>query len=271
VFICVHLWQIYSVISSAASSFDLTRLRERLKPFRLHWFPRLRSTNDHAAELRRRRELFAPAVVLTGHQTAGRGRGGNAWWSKQGSLTVTIVLAAGDRVEPHQLPLVAGLAVRNAAAELTGNDEIQLKWPNDVLHQGKKLAGLLCERVLGADLVGIGINVNVPVARAPKSIRDRMTSLSTIRGQPLDITETLAIVAGHLRLTLDRAAGRSFSTVLREYDQHHALIGRHVCVTANASEPPVCGKCEGLDSIGRLLLRSRGKLEHVISGQVQLR
>jgi BirA family biotin operon repressor/biotin-[acetyl-CoA-carboxylase] ligase len=258
-------------MTGPASSFDLNRLRERLKPFRLHWFPRLRSTNDHAAKLRTRGELFAPAAVLTAHQIAGRGRGSNTWWSKPGSLTVTFVLAAGDRVEPHQLPLVAGLAVRNAAAELSGDDAIQLKWPNDVLHHDKKLAGLLCERVLGADLVGIGINVNVPATKAPKSMRDRITSLSDIRGQALDITETLAIVASHLRLTLDRAAGRSFSTLLREYDQHHALIGRHVCVTANAFEPPVCGKCEGLDSIGRLLLRSRGKLEHVISGQVQVR
>src|SRR5436309_1660093 len=57
------------------SSFDLARLRVGIKPFKLHWFPRLRSTNDHAAELRRRKELFAPAAVLTGRQLAGRGRG----------------------------------------------------------------------------------------------------------------------------------------------------------------------------------------------------
>ena len=255
----------------SATSFDLARLRERLKPFRLHWFTRLRSTNDHAIELRKRGELFAPAVVLTGHQSAGRGRGSNTWWSKDGSVTVTFVLAAGDKVEPHQLPLVAGLAVRNAAAELTGDPDVTLKWPNDVLYQGKKLAGLLCERVRGADLVGIGINVNTPVSRAPKSIRERITSLAAIRRSAIDMTEALAVVAGHLRVTLDRAEGRSFATLLREYDQHHALIGREVCVTANQHEPPICGKCEGLDSMGRLLLRSRGKLEHVISGQVQVR
>lgn len=257
--------------ATTPNSFDLKRLRERIKPFRLHWFPRLRSTNDHAIELRKCGELFAPAVVLTGHQTAGRGRGTNTWWSKQGSITVTFVLAAGDKVEPHQLPLVAGLAVRNAAAELTGDPDVALKWPNDVLYEGKKLAGLLCERVRGADLVGIGINVNTPVARAPKIIRERITSLATIRRSAIDMTDALAVVAGHLRVTLDRAEGRSFATLLREYDQHHALIGREVCVAANQHEPPVCGKCEGLDSMGRLLLRSKGRLEHVISGQVQVR
>ena len=257
--------------ATTPNSFDLRRLRERLKPFRLHWFPRLRSTNDHAIELRRRGELFAPAVVLTGRQTAGRGRGSILWWSKSGSITVTFVLAAGDKVEPHQLPLVAGLTVRNAAAELTGDAGIQLKWPNDVLYRGKKIAGLLCERVRGADLVGVGINVNTALARAPKSIRERITSLAAIRGGAVDITEALAVVAGHLRITLDRAAGRSFAALLREYDQHHALIGREVCVSVSPNEPPICGKCEGLDSIGRLLLRSRGRLEHVISGQVQVR
>ena len=215
--------------------------------------------------------MYAPAVVLTGTQTAGRGRGSNTWWSKRGSLTVTLVLAADDHVEPHQLPLVAGLAVRNAAAELTRENSIQLKWPNDVQYQGKKLAGLLCERVLKADLVGIGINVNVDPAKAPKSIRDQITSLSVIRGEAIDMTEALAIAAGHLRLMLERASGRSFSAVLREYDQHHALIGRNVCVTSAQSEPAVCGRCEGLDSMGRLLLRSRGKLHHIISGTVQLR
>src|SRR5690349_5289693 len=163
--------------ATTPNSFDLKRLRERIKPFRLHWFPRLRSTNDHAIELRKRGQLFAPAVVLTGHQTAGRGRGSNTWWSNEGSITVTFVLAAGDKVEPHQLPLVAGLAIRNAAAELTGDPDVALKWPNDVLYNGKKLAGLLCERVRGADLVGIGINVNTPLTRAPKTIRDRITSL----------------------------------------------------------------------------------------------
>jgi BirA family biotin operon repressor/biotin-[acetyl-CoA-carboxylase] ligase len=258
-------------MTTASNSFDLDRLRRQLKPFRLHWYPRLRSTNDQAAHLREQGSLFAPAVVLTGHQTAGRGRGSNTWWSKRGSLTVTFVLAADDQVEPHQLPLAAGLAVRNAAAELTGDNSIQLKWPNDVLHQGRKLAGLLCERLRKADLVGIGMNVNLEPGKAPRAIRDNITSLSAIRGREIEITEALAILAGHLRLVLARASGRSFSTLLREYDQHHTLIGRSVCVTSAPGEPPVCGRCEGVDSMGRLLLRSKGTLHHIISGTVQVR
>jgi biotin-(acetyl-CoA carboxylase) ligase len=115
------------------------------------------------------------------------------------------------------------------------------------------------------------MNVNLDPAEAPKTIRSNITSLSAIGGREIEITEALAILAGHLRLVLARASGRSFSTLLREYDQHHALIGRNVCVTSTPGEPPVCGRCEGLDSMGRLMLRSRGRLHHVISGNVQLR
>jgi BirA family biotin operon repressor/biotin-[acetyl-CoA-carboxylase] ligase len=251
-------------------SYNVTFLRQRLRPFRLHWFPRLRSTNDHAAALRKCGRLFAPAVVLTGHQIAGRGRGSNTWWSRQGSLTVTFVLPIDERIEPHQLPLLAGLAVRNAATELTANQDVQLKWPNDILYRGKKLGGLLCERVMKADLVGVGVNVNLDPKKAPVALRDQIMSLSQIRGAELDMTEVLAVIAAHLRLVLTRATDHPFAALLREYDAHHALVGKQVCVTDSAGQT-ICGKCEGLDPIGRLLLRHRGKLHHVISGQVRMR
>ena len=259
------------MLSSESTLFDLPRLRENLKPFRLYWRPTLPSTNDWAAELRKRGEMFAPAVVLADEQTAGRGRGTNMWWSREGSLTVTFVLPVDEHVEPHQLPLIAGLAARGAAAELSGDNGVQLKWPNDLLYGGKKLAGLLCERILGADLVGIGVNVNVDPAEAPADLRSQITSLSQISGRVLDMTDALSFLASHLRVTLDRAMKEPFTLLLREYDAHHALIGREVCVTAVLNDPPLCGRCEGLDDMGRLLLRSGGKLHHIISGQVQVR
>jgi BirA family biotin operon repressor/biotin-[acetyl-CoA-carboxylase] ligase len=252
-----------------AFSYGLPRLRQSLKPFRLHWFPTLRSTNDHAAELRRRGTLFAPAAVLTGRQTAGRGRGAHAWWSGPGCITVTFVLPVVGHVEPHQLPLVAGLAVRNAVAALSGVEGIQLKWPNDLLYEGRKLAGLLCERVEKADLVGLGLNVNVDPTAAPASIRERVTSLARVAGRPLDMTDVLLAVASHLRRTIDRRAETPFSVLLREYDANHALVGRTVSVVDGADSVAVTGKCEGLDDMGRLLVRSRSGVHRIISGQVR--
>ena len=252
------------------SAFNLAALRSQIKPFRLHWFSRLRSTNDHAAVMRKRGRLFAPAVVLTGHQLAGRGRGSNTWWSDRGALTVTFVLPVEEHLAPHQVPLIAGLAVRAAAAELAGDESIQLKWPNDLLHRGRKLAGLLCERVDKADLMGLGLNVNVDPANAPTALRDRITSLSHITGKPLDMTHVLATVARHVHVLLARRDEHTFAQLLREYDRHHALIGRRVTVTGTGENGPVSGRCEGLDRHGRLLLRHRGNLQRVIAGEVQL-
>jgi BirA family biotin operon repressor/biotin-[acetyl-CoA-carboxylase] ligase len=249
-------------------AYDVTRLRPALKPFRLYWFPVVRSTNDHAAELRSAGKLYAPAVVLAGNQRAGRGRGNNTWWSRPGCITATFVFPIDEQVQPHQIPLLAGLGVRNAVAELTGkDDEIQLKWPNDVLYKGLKLAGLLCERKEKADLVGIGLNVNVDPQYIPDDLAERITAMSIFTGELHDLTIVLATVAKHVRALVTHQAERPFGSVLREYDSHHALVGKRVSVDVGSGEQ-VSGKCEGLDKDGRLIVRGRGKPEHVIAGHV---
>lgn len=250
--------------------FNLSRLRRELRPLKLHWFPRLRSTNDHAATLRRRGELFAPAVVLTGMQIAGRGRGSNAWWSAAGSLTVTFVFPVEEHLSPHQIPLVAGLAVRDAAAELSSDESIALKWPNDVVHRDRKLAGLLCERVSKADLIGVGLNVNIDSAQAPTVLRRRITSLSSIMGRSVDMNDALVAVARHLHRAMSRRGDRLFTETLQRYDAHHALVGQKVSVLEAGSNKLVTGRCAGLDSTGRLILRDRRKTQPIIAGQVRM-
>lgn len=250
--------------------FQLDRLRSGLKPFRLHFFPCLGSTNDHAALLRKRGEMYAPAIVLTGKQIAGRGRNSNTWWSGEGSLTVTFILPIDEQLSPHQLPLIAGLAARTAVSQITQNDQIQLKWPNDLLYQGRKLAGLLCERVHKADLIGLGLNIN-PNRGVPKELRERVVSLSEIAGnQPFDKSDVLIRVANQLHQMLTRRAQQPFSQILRDYDEHHALIGKRLTIIGAGDEPPISGICQGLDSMGRLLLNDRGQLKRIIAGQVHM-
>ena len=254
-------------MSGRLNVYRVADLRQTVKPFRLHFFPTLRSTNDHAAVMRRRGDLYAPAVVLAARQTAGRGRGTNTWFSAPGSITVTFVLPALPALAPHHLPLAAGLAVRNAVAESTGDDAVQLKWPNDLLHRGRKLAGLLCERLDNVDLVGIGINVNAP-HRIPAELRDRVVFLDQIAGRPLDLTDALATVARHLQQMI-RNADAPFPTLLREYDRHHALVGKRIRVITGTG-PAIIGRCEGLDDTGRLLVRARKELHRVIAGHIEL-
>ena len=248
------------------NAFDIARVKKQIRPFRLHFFPRLRSTNDHAALLRKRGDLFAPAIVLTPNQIAGRGRGRNTWWSKEGALTVTFVLPIDQTRDPHQIPLIAGLAVRNAAAELSGDHSIGLKWPNDVVHDNKKLAGLLCERIDRVDLVGIGLNVNIDPTDAPKSIRDRLTSLLLIAGKPLDLNDVLLEIARQILRVWSRRQEHPFPALLAEYERYHTLTGRRVSIIDG--DETITGQCEGLDSAGRLLVRGK-TLHRIIAGQVE--
>lgn len=262
---------------AAENRFCLATLREGLKPFRLHFFPTLRSTNDHAAVLRRRGDLFAPAVVLTARQTAGRGRGSNTWFSSASSLTATFVLPVDAARASHHLPLAAGLAVRNAAVALCADHAISLKWPNDVVYPAGrmkptpflKLAGLLCERVDGVDLIGVGLNVNKP-RRVPRALADRMVALQQLNrdGSPLDLTSAVIEVAHQLHQMLVRKSQTPFPALLAEYDQYHALAGRRVRVTQEG-ELPLIGRCEGLDSTGRLLLRDKSRLYRVLAGHIE--
>jgi BirA family biotin operon repressor/biotin-[acetyl-CoA-carboxylase] ligase len=189
-------------------------------------------------------------------------------------LTVTFVLPVDAQLSPHQIPLLAGLAVRNAAAELTGSQRIELKWPNDLLFHGRKLAGLLCERLEKVDLIGLGLNVNLDSASAPKALRGQVASLAEISGGAIDITNALSTVASQLHRSWSRGgAGHPFGAVLKEYDEHHALIGRRVSVVDNGNDrAAVTGRCEGLDEIGRLKLRPPrgGKLHRVVCGHVRM-
>ena len=79
----------------------------------------------------------------------------------------------------------------------------------------------------------------------------------------------LTAVAWHLRRTIERQADQPFALLLREYDSHHALVGKTVSVLDASDAVAVSGKCEGLDDMGRLLLRSRSQVHKIISGQVQ--
>lgn len=246
---------------------DLTHLSESVRPFRVHYFPTLPSTNDKAAEMRRHGLLYAPAIVVTTDQTAGRGRAGNHWFSNQGSLTVTFILPVEETLQPHQLPLVAGLAVRNACTELTGNCDIQLKWPNDVLHAGRKLAGLLCERMLGVDLVGIGLNVNMNGTGTPPELRYGLASLSLIAGHTFDLTHTLILLTHHLQHAMLARHSHPFATFVEEYRQHDALLGKTLSVQPPAAAP-LTGTCEGIDPDGRLLLRSGPTLHRIIAATI---
>lgn len=235
-------------------------LARHLAPARVLAFARLRSTNRTAAELLEQGRLAAPALVLASRQTAGHGQGANRWWSDGGSLCATFLLPAAQDIPVGQVPLRAGLAVVSVLARRLPPGSVRVKWPNDVLVNGRKIAGLLCLRARGVDLIGIGLNVRADLRSAPAEVRSRATTLARELRNPPRRDELARELWSAL---LDERAADDWR---ERFEQVHLLRGRPVRVEADGQR--VAGLCRGIDEQGRLLVEEGGVRRALTGGTV---
>ena len=144
------------------------------------------------------------AVAVTEEQTAGRGRLGRSWEAPAGtSVLVSVVLLPAVRAARlPELSLVAGGAVTEAIADVTGI-EPTIKFPNDVLIAGRKVAGILAESSEGRVVLGIGVNVNQTREQLPPDAQTEPTSLRVELGEPVDRAQLLAAILLRLEQAYD--------------------------------------------------------------------
>jgi len=215
-----------------------------------HHFTTLPSTNDEAVRIAC--ECGAPEfdAVMADAQSAGRGRLGRAWSSPPGTgLYASVILR--PRAAPEKIPvmtLLAGVAAAEAIREVSGLDA-KIKWPNDILIKGKKVAGLLCEaHITGENAIvvaGLGVNVDTLPRDLPERPLYPATSLaaeSGLRHEPVKILETW------IRRLKDCMA-KDLPDVLVRWSQLDALAGQRI--RAGGIE----GVNSGLDKEGHLLLK----------------
>lgn len=176
------------------------------------------STSDRAAALVRAGTKALPLAVWARSQTQGRGRGSHEWWSDAESLTFTLAIdpaAHGLTVENEAtLALATAVAVIEALDELElGGPSIGIRWPNDVEAEGRKLGGILPERLETAHgrriLIGIGLNVETNLAGVPAEVRAMATSLAALRGKPIDdglSRRLMPAILGQFESILERLA-----------------------------------------------------------------
>lgn len=226
---------------------------------RIH-FEKIESTNSWAKEHAKELDPKKLSCITADMQTMSYGRQGRPWISKKGNLHMSLFF----RLSPEN-PVIPNLGQLISFACLKAlPDEVQIKWPNDLLYDGKKLCGVLVEVVsiekeLGV-VVGVGINVNAHVETDQPTI-----SLFEITGKHWDLEQLSLLIAHQFQMLLD--AG--FSSIKDEYDSRLAYRGKRIqCMASNEQ---IQGILLGMNDQGQLQIKKDdGSILQISSGDIQL-
>jgi len=244
-------------------------LQDRLKTCfigrELKYLETTTSTQDIARELA---EQGAPegTAVIAGEQQSGRGRMGRSWLSPAGGLATSIILRP-PLACAYLLPALSSLAVFRTLAKI--GIKAGIKWPNDVLIEGKKVCGILIENGLKAgelrySIAGIGINVNFDVSRYPE-IADIATSLSVQLGHELPVADVALLLYTELEDIYTSIAEPA--RIIDEWSQNMITVGRRV--SADFYGNRIDGTAEGVNQQGSLIVRlADGSVKEIVAGDV---
>ena len=245
------------------------RLDNGLKDWRVVRFGAIDSTNEEA----RRRALageLGRLWILAGEQTAGRGRRGRAWMSPKGNLHATALMI--DPCPPAlapQLGFVAGVALAGAARD-AGAADAGLKWPNDLMLNGAKCAGILVEGIgLAGRRAGYAVGIGVNCAHAPSGLGYATSCLTGASGAALGADAVFERLAERFSEALDAwRGGQAFDRIRAAWLGCACGLGEPVAIEGGAGRRE--GVFEGIDADGRLLMRSERGLESIEAADLSL-
>jgi len=213
-------------------------------------------------------------TIIARRQRRGRGRLGRTWHTlDDSSLAMSILLRPQRPPETiAQLTLVAGVACQRALSYFS--EGIRIKWPNDLLHQGRKLAGILTEMRaepghVQAVVLGIGINVQRPRRGWPAEISQPVTDLSTVSGKTVSCLDVALRLLACLELAYFSYLDEGFEAIRHQWWDAHVASNRMVRINdgGNAIE----GCATGLDHDGALLLRTEAGTRRIIAGDLEVK
>jgi BirA family biotin operon repressor/biotin-[acetyl-CoA-carboxylase] ligase len=277
----------YRIESSAGAGYRLLAPPDRLVPREIqdglctrfmgriiHSYEELPSTQGVARDLALG-GCPEGTVVLAERQTEGRGRIGRPWSSLPQGVAMSVVLRPETEPEKASVfPLLAGVAVAESVSSVTGL-RARLKWPNDVLVQGRKAAGILAE--LSAELdrinhlvLGIGINVNARAWQMPSDMAAEATSLRAESGTHVSRIDLVRVILTELERYYDILLRRGFEPVRQAWKTLGATLGARVLVERGGKE--LEGTALDIDRQGALILEARdGTRVRVTAGDIRLR
>jgi len=235
-----------------------------------HW-ESLASTNAQAKLLAQTTGCHGDVVVCE-QQTQGRGRRGRSWLSVPGGLFFSILLR--PNLPPHrasELTLLTAVALAEAFREL--GIEVWIKWPNDLLVNGKKLVGILTELVADEGktrgvVVGVGVNVNNVEKDFSEDLKTKATSLAMVSGKFLSKAFVLAMLLKHLETWLDLHASHGFIPIMNAWSTLSSTLGKRVRIDLGNEIKE--GKALRIDPQGALMIQDdEGKQFSILAGDVE--
>ena len=237
----------------------------------IEWHSDLASTNTYLLE---NSSLFTELPVLVGanRQSSGRGRGRNVWWASDGALTFSLL------IEPKEygltqalwplLSLTVGAAFVESLSLLFPGILFQVKWPNDIYANGRKLSGILIETLPEQSnrlVIGVGLNVNNSLDNAPVDIRQRATALIDLTQEEYPPGEILINCLNQLELSI-RLLAENTSAVISHYRTHCILQNK--TVTIDTGSEFITGQCLGIDDDGALRLSTEYGEQRYFGGTI---
>ncbi len=244
----------------------------------IHWYDTLASTNTTALKLA---QSGAPewTVIAAAGQTAGRGRFQRQWVSPAGSgLWFSVILRPAIESQfLNLLTLHAALVVHDFLSQLLQENSstfqhlLQVKWPNDILLNKKKIAGLLFESAIVSQKVeymvaGIGINILQSRNDFPPELRKSAISLNMVVAKKWDIKELLVRFLKFYHQEYQKALTAKFREVVNHYQQHLLFLNQKVLI--HFPEQEISGILKGVNQYGHLLVESAGKLKEISSSDI---
>jgi BirA family biotin operon repressor/biotin-[acetyl-CoA-carboxylase] ligase len=225
------------------------------------------STNAEALARARAGER-GPLWITAKTQTAGRGRGGRTWVSPPGNLYATLLLTEPCEIgHAPQLAFVAGVAAHDAVAQCAPGlaHKLALKWPNDLLLGGSKLAGILIESE-GAPALTLAIGIGMNCAAHPDDTAYPATNLAAAGVHIAPSTLFAALTDAMQRRLAQWSRGEGFGDIRRDWLARAAGLGQQISV--RLAERAFTGRFEGLDETGRLLLMHADGVSAITAGDV---
>lgn len=240
----------------------------------IYYFPELKSTNIRAKEkaLHGAEEISEGTLIVAERQSAGKGRLGREWFSPVGGIWFSVILY--PQLSPSyisRITLMTAVAVVKSIKICT-QIKSQIKWPNDILINEKKVCGILTEMSAELDIinwvvVGIGINVNIEHREFPEDIQENTISLKETSGKEISRVKLAQTFLQEFEKYYEILKRREFSFILKEWKLYSHTLGKKIRV--DIGERIITGEAVDINEEGSLILKKEdGELLEIISGTI---